>query len=193
MYIHYLVIVQVMASHVRGISLSEQTIKHYSRILSSVYLQILPESLVTHKRQRMLFRVSLWYSPSKPLELNLWATNGSGSQQWRQRVWVRSHCGSHVMWRSLIAPHWRLPVCRNPMKATTAVLSATLLIVRLLNQQNLALVRVHVLIACVYRITPTVCFLFADSCIWYQYCITDVNPQSIRVKIISFSFLLLSL
>ena len=88
----------------------------------------------------MLSLAHLQYSLSKPLEQNLCATNGSGNQLEKE---VAVGSGSSVMQRGFqeqTGPHSRFPACKSQMKGASAVPSATVLEVRLPNQQSSVLV-----------------------------------------------------
>ena len=103
----------------------------------------------------MLFQESLLHSPSRPLAHSLWCTSGSGHQ-----LGMEKRSGSCVMWRDPTVLHYIFPIYRSLMKEFIAALSATKLEARFLNQQGLALVRVHTSITIIWTITAAFCFLF---------------------------------
>ena len=96
----------------------------------------------------MLFQETLLHSPSKPLAHSPWCTSGGGHQ-----LGMEKRSGSYVMWRGLTVIHYIFPVYRSLMKGFIAALSATKLESRFLNQQGLALVRIHISIKIIWTIT----------------------------------------
>ena len=106
----------------------------------------------------MLFQESLLHSPSKPLAHSLWCISGSGPQ-----LGMEKRSGSCVMWRGVTVLHYIFPAYKSLMKASIAALSATKLEARFLNQQGLALVRIHTSTTITWTITAAFCFLFLHT------------------------------